>query len=277
MDSLETLYTVIAELHMLDEFFRYWTEKTADSKTPLNSDKLIELLQQYRLHLQGRTLKDSSTPMSSTGHPLKKKQGIPFTTFHVQKEKDCALCHDGDHPLYLCAAFKAKFIEDRSSTASRLKVCSNCLSYNHFSQVCPSRRSCRECGKHLHSLLHRQRSSSRTENNTASSPVPASTNAHAASSCNPSREDARVVLGICQVAVASKGRQQKARALLDSGSHMSFMTSRLAQSLKVKKIRDPTRLTGISETEVPDCLFKAELSLLPNGYFPITLQAVIIR
>ena len=83
-------------------------------------------------------------------------------------------------------------------------------------------------------------------------------------------------MGICQVIVASKGRQQKARALLDSGSHMSFMTSRLAQSLKVKKIHDPTRHTGISETEVPDCLFKAELSLLLNGYFPITLQAVII-
>ena len=54
------------------------------------------------------------------------------------------------------------------------------------------------------------------------------------------------------------------------------MTSCLAQSLKVKKIREPTRLTGISETEVPDCLFKAELSLLPNGYFAIMLQAVII-
>ena len=54
------------------------------------------------------------------------------------------------------------------------------------------------------------------------------------------------------------------------------MMSRLAQSLKVKKISEPTRLTGISETEVPDSLFKAELSLLPNGYFAITLQAVII-
>ena len=32
VDSLETLYTVIAELHMPDEFFRYWTEKTADSR-----------------------------------------------------------------------------------------------------------------------------------------------------------------------------------------------------------------------------------------------------
>ena len=85
-----------------------------------------------------------------------------------------------------------------------------------------------------------------------------------------------VVLGVCQVTVESRGRQQKARALLDSGSHMSFMTSCLAQSLKVKKIRDPTRITGISETDVPDCTYKAEFSLLPKGHFPISMKAAII-
>ncbi len=43
--SLESLYTVIAELHMPDEFFCYRTEKTAEVKTPPTTDKLIELLQ----------------------------------------------------------------------------------------------------------------------------------------------------------------------------------------------------------------------------------------
>ena len=39
MDSLETLYTVIAELHMPEEFFRYWTEKQLMQRhllTPIN-------------------------------------------------------------------------------------------------------------------------------------------------------------------------------------------------------------------------------------------------
>ena len=281
VDSLETLYTVIAELLMPDDFFCYWTEKTADAKTPPNSEKLIELLRQYRLRLQGRTLKVSSTPKSSsTACSVKQNQGKPLTTtLHVQKVKDCTHCHDGSHPLYLCAAFKAKSVEDRNNAVSRLRVCTNCLSYNHFARDCPSRRSCRECGNRHHSLLHRQRSTSRTttEDNIAHPPdSTTSTNAHVAPSLNVLKEEARVVLGVCQVNVASRGRQQKARALLDSGSHMSFMTSRLAQSLKVKKICDPTQLTGISETEVPDCPFKAELSLLPNGHLPIPMKAVII-
>ena len=46
VNSLDTLYTVIAELHMPEDFFRYWTEKTADAKTPPTTDKLIEMLQQ---------------------------------------------------------------------------------------------------------------------------------------------------------------------------------------------------------------------------------------
>ena len=113
VDSLETLYTVIAELHMPDDFFRYWTEKTADVGTPPNSDKLIEMLQQYRLRLQGRTIDASSTLKSSTAHPVKQKQWkSSSTTFHVQKDKDCAFCYDGNHPLYLCDAFKAKSMED---------------------------------------------------------------------------------------------------------------------------------------------------------------------
>ena len=232
-----------------------------------NNELKKDPIQQYTLRLQGRTVDSPTTPKPFYSAS---RQWKP-TTLHVQKEGDCTFCHDGNHPLYLCAAYKAKSVEDRSSTATRLKLCTNCLSYNHFSRDCPSLRSCRFCGNRHHSILHRQRPS--TNMTTECQPAPASTNTHAAPSCNTSRGEARVVL---QVTVKSRGRLQKAQALLDSGSHMSFMTSRLSQSLKVKKIREPTRLTGISQTEVPDCPFKAELSMLPDGHPPIPLKAVII-
>ena len=44
VDSLETIYTVIAELLMPDEFFRYWTERTAECRTTPTVDKFVELL-----------------------------------------------------------------------------------------------------------------------------------------------------------------------------------------------------------------------------------------
>ena len=68
VDSLETIYTVIAELLMPDKFFRYWTEITAESRTTPTVDKLVELLQQYRLRLQGRTLDPSKTLKTHTAY-----------------------------------------------------------------------------------------------------------------------------------------------------------------------------------------------------------------
>jgi len=207
---------------------------------------------------------------------VKPKQG-KSATLHVQRESNCTQCQNGNHPLYLCAAFKAKSVEERSSTASRLKVCHNCLSYNHFSGDCPSRRSCRDCGGRHHSLLHRQRSSDSSSGNTERQPpAQTATNAHTNPSSNVSHGEARVILGTCQVTVAFKGRLQKVRALLDSGSHLSFLTSRLAQLLRVKKIREPTRLTGISQAEVPDCNFKAEIVLVPEKHSLIPMKAEII-
>ncbi len=172
-------------------------------------------------------------------------------------------------------------MEDRFGTASKLKVCTNCLSFNHFCRDCPSRSACRVCGKRHHSLLHRSRPSAQTTNESTTTEsinaqASSSTNAHTAPSSNTTRGEAKVVLGICQVTIESRGRRQKARALLDSGSHMSFITNRLAQSLKVKRIHEPTQLTGISQTEIPTCPYKAELSLLPDGHDSIPMTAVII-
>ena len=74
----------------------------------------------------------------------------------------------------------------------------------------------------------------------------------------------------------SRGRLQKAPALLDSGSHMSFVNSRLAQLLKAEKIRESTQLTRISQTKVPECNFKTEIALVPEKHPSIPLKAVII-
>ena len=93
---------------MPDDFFRYWTEKTVDAKSPPTADRLVELLQQYRLRLQGRTTDSPSVSKYSTAPLNKQKQG-KTTTFHVQKEGNFSVCHDGSHPLYLCAVFKVKF------------------------------------------------------------------------------------------------------------------------------------------------------------------------
>ena len=57
---------------------------------------------------------------------------------------------------------------------------------------------------------------------------------------------------------------------------MSFITNRLAQSLKVRNIHEPTQLIGVSQAEVPTCPYKAEISLLPDEHSSIPMTAVSI-
>ena len=120
----------------------------------MSTNLLVELLQQYRLRLQGRTVDSPTTPKTFTAHPAKQKQWKP-TTLHVQKEGD-TFCHDGNHPLFVCS------LHSQVSGGLGVKVCTNCLSYNYLSRDCPSRMSCRVCGNRHHSLLHRQLSSTHT-------------------------------------------------------------------------------------------------------------------
>ena len=151
---------------------------------------------------------DPSTALKiHTVYAAKQKQG-KSTNLHVQRNDNCAFCHDGNHPLYLCAAYKAMSVEDRFNTASRLKVCTNCLSFKHSCRDYPSHSTCRVCGNRHHSLLHRSRPSTQMTNEsttTEGQTVSSSTNAHAAPSCDTSRGKAKVVLVICQVTVESRG------------------------------------------------------------------------
>ena len=50
-----------------------------------------------------------------------------------------------------------------------------------------------------------------------------------------------------------------------------------AATLKARKINEPTNVSGISQSEVPLCRYKVDLSLIPNGNHPtLMLRAEVI-
>ena len=172
----------------------------------------------------------------------------------------------------------------QNNTAERLKVCVNCLSHAHFVQDCTSTRLCKYCGCKHHTMLHRQKSSGQGDFNRApvQQPQPQQQphNTHVALTpvCTAVKGAAAVFLGTCEAIMESKERQQKARALLDSGSHLTFVTTRLAQSLKAKKIREKTSVSGFAHQEAPTYQFKVDLVLLPHfscASTPVAVRAVV--
>ena len=154
-----------------------------------------------------------------------------------------------------------------------MKACLNCLGSGHTARDCFSKHSCRTCGRKHHSLLHR-----------GDAPPPAVQQPTTLvstfdSTCNTASADRTMILGTCITTIETKGKLHKARALLDSGSSLTFITSRMVQSLKLHKTAAVTAIAGFQQTTTPVSRHKVEFSLrIPSGTvtIPITVEAVVV-
>jgi len=299
--SVDALYTALCELLMPEKLFQNWVEESAKLKITPAFDHLSEYLRRYQMRFCGRTDTIKSNLTSNTSGRTnfhRPRSATQPSTLHVQGTRSCPLCPSDTHPLYLCDNFKAQSVEERQSTTSRLKVCANCLSPSHFLRECPSTRSCCHCGRKHHSLLHRYRkrnnqqqiqptstssgsttgtASSGSASNATSSGSTANTSAHALPSIQLEHDRPIAFLATCLATVDAGGRIQKARALMDSGSTLSFVTTKLVQRLKAKKIKKQTSFTGISQTSAPNSRYQVDLVLVPKNIGPtIPLRAIVL-
>ena len=109
---------------------------------------------------------------------------------------------------------------------------------------CVSVHRCKKCQKPHHTLLHIEAK----EENTAVAPSPPTT-----STTTPIPSYAamgiksNLLLMTCRVAVeAPDGSSVEARALLDSASSASFVSERLAQSLRLPRSHQSVRISGVA-------------------------------
>ncbi|XP_029162380.1 uncharacterized protein LOC114933964 [Nylanderia fulva] len=84
---------------------------------------------------------------------------------------------------------------------------------------------------------------------------------------------ARVTVG------APSGRTLTVRALLDQGSEITFITERLAQTLRMRRIRQPLSISAVGGMNAGTCQFAAKIRIAPiNQAAPVfTTTASILR
>lgn len=82
------------------------------------------------------------------------------TRAHVSSFTSCPHC-SSNHLLFQCHKFRSLPVEKRSEVVQNLRVCYNCLRSNHMASACSSSRTCNQCQKRHHSLLHTDRTSKR--------------------------------------------------------------------------------------------------------------------
>ena len=125
-----------------------------------------------------------------------------------------------------------------------LKLCLNCLKANHVAHDCRSSYRCkaRDCGRNHNSLLHEDRPAAPTMQQ-------ANHQSNAATHSDESdqdEEDEECLLMTSKVTlIGPTGRMITGRALLDAGSTLSIVSTRLMRFLSLEKTGKTVSISGI--------------------------------
>lgn len=197
----------------------------------------------------------------------------------VTQKPSCKFCKS-DHPLHLCKKFLALSITDRISEISKLRLCKNCLRFNHATKFCKSISVCQICKQKHNTLLHIQNSD---ESPIADHSVPSKSSAEISNTeptvgLNCSRPTkTRALLPTALVYVYKQdGNKTICRILLDSASQSNFLTQDMFGKLGFAGKRVNIPITGINNSESRVmCEVKVKLESMNNS-FNCTIPCLVL-
>ena len=233
-DTFDAFVSAYAEMKLDQESKFAWEQHTSERKDVPSIDELLKFID---LRAQASEL---STPHNAERRPPPiKKESKMKTSYQASAERKCVGCNEEAHSLHTCNTFQSLTPAERLAMAKKHSLCLNCLRQGHFASQCQLTQRCKKCrGKH-HSMLHLD---NKTE---PAPPPPKSVN----SGTPPTQKvvshfangrQGSVLLMTCQVMVQGPdGSKMQARALLDPGSEMSFITERIAQQLRLPRRHGP--------------------------------------
>ena len=140
----------------------------------------------------------------------------------------------------MCPKFKLMSHDEIVSTLKGNHMCLNCFGRGHGVRQCKSLYKCKKCQKPHHTLLHVDKDIGLSSSVESSDPPTAVS--HAAVKLRSSS-----LLMTCTVLVfVHDGSSVEARALIDNASTSSFVSERLAQSLKLRRSHQNISVSGIA-------------------------------
>ncbi|XP_055855993.1 uncharacterized protein LOC129919168 [Episyrphus balteatus] len=218
-----------------------------------------------------------------------------FTSVEANKSSktNCPLCNGSEHKLYSCIKFLRLSLENRLATVKKFRLCTNCLNPGHLATRCIARNCTRCAGKH-NTLLHMGNPSIRpsekgndqpirhfpqkTEIELPSTSSKAVNPAHTSASAVAPKQKSYVFLSTVVVDIkSSEGTYISARALLDSGSQLNFITENLSKRLNILEFAETMRILGIGEgSKRSDKRVNITLKS-KTTYFAVNFEAFVLR
>lgn len=272
INSLETLKVPVKQwdlllLHIFSEKLDFNTRKAYELEKCSNE---LPTMKEFIGFLESRANALENIPTLSE---TKRKISHLATTSNTNTKpmQNCLFCKTSNHTIYKCLKFKALPNPQKRQFVKDNKLCYNCLGTKHSVDQCSS-RGCVVCNKSHHTLLHDterappQFNDNSFKNNATgashfSRKVQGSENSHSqtSNSSNKSGEQESIVCSALTaqpsqvllttasvVVVSSNGHKINCKALLDSGSQVSFITENLVNLLRYTPVRKNTHISGIS-------------------------------
>ncbi|XP_067208447.1 uncharacterized protein [Linepithema humile] len=239
---------------------RAWKLKTSDNDNPPTYKELLRFISSRALALKELHSRDSDKGKSHVK--------VTSATATASSNLTCPMCKQS-HAFSKCPQFAARSPSQRRDLVKKFRRCYNCLSDRHMSINCNSKFACKTCSKRHHSMLHFDSESLQQSNNAnqtsktneVTDNVP---NVTALSSIAMTTAPTPVVLSTAKVVLrAPSGRSLVVRALIDSGSELTFITESVAQILRLKRMRTLTSTSGISCADTGTCRSAALIHITP--------------
>ena len=272
------IFTTMVEPLLPEKVKNQWEEATVDRKTVPPVEELITFLRkrsampqyadkppsttpaekkpfkQQNRH-KGSVHVASSSPAQPTPQPSEPRQPSYPSKNSGYKSKlqpfshcryTCPSCKE-QHYAYACLQFKEKTLAQRKEYVQLHSLCNNCLKPGHSQADCRSRYTCQSCdGKH-NTLLHSPAQGSN------SVPTTVGTINHTAISSANSFNKPKLMM-TCEVVVTGPtGKSMPVRALLDSGADVSSITSKVANHLNLKKLKDTVAVATFGNSTEKIC------------------------
>ena len=185
----------------------------------------------------------------------------------------CCLC-EGEHKVSYCSKLKSLPVEERLSLIKQHKLCFNCLSNDHMIDKCQSKFTCREegCGKRHHTLLHRPRRKL-TPNDEGVKETEKNVHTQFSSTNKIS------LLKIIPVILKGDNTEIKTNALLDTGSDVSLISTKIASKLNLKG--EPLNLNISSvltkSSNVPCTSVNLNITSVSQKYEKGNVEAYVVK
>lgn len=249
--SWDTIVIYIVSQKLDNETRKQWEAKVSEITFNCNTLPDFKLFQDFLLN-RFNSLEFLDSKTLETNFKVKNcKEGPPFNNSFYVSQITCSYCKS-DHKISFCKEFQKLDHNMRRTFVQEHNLCFNCLANNHSVKYCRNTTSCQICKRRHHSLLH----SNIVQSELQLEPI---TSSHQVSGDQPIIGSTHFSKGFEQISLLptaivyadSKNGIIPLRALIDQGSHISFITEAAVQLLGLKGTAVKCNFSGIGgETKV---------------------------